>query len=158
MDSYFKVLHAAEEVKCLNIEIPRLITFMRDEEAYVLAKETELASTDPILVHQVWIYRMQHGHFTGHHTAILNQVAALTGFSRGSFFGVRATDQVLPVELPTMPVPMQPLSDNMEVEDETIDEEDLAAEQAGEDHEEHMVGAFYPVLGMSDDGGTLVSI
>ena len=125
----------------------------------MLAKETELASTDPILVHQVWIYCMQCGCFTGHHTAILNQVAALTGFSRGSFFGVRATDQVLPVELPTMPVPMQPLSDNMEAEDETIDEEeDLAAEQAGEDHEEHMVGAFYTVLGMSDDGGTLVSI
>ena len=54
---------------------------------------------------------------------------------------------------------MQPLSDNMEVEDEMIEEEeDLAAEQAGEDYEEHMVGAFYTVLGMSDDGGTLVSI
>ena len=90
----------------------------------MLAKETELASTDPILVHQVWIYRMQHGHFTGHHTAILNQVAALTGFSRGSFFGVRVTDKVLPVELPTTPVPMQPLSDNMEADDEMIDEEE----------------------------------
>ena len=88
---------------------------------YVVAKETELASTDPILMHQFRIYCMQHGHFTRHHTAILNQVAALTGFSGGSFFGVQATDQVLPVELPTMPVPMQPLSDNMEVEDETIE-------------------------------------
>ena len=58
MDSYFKVLHAAEEVECLNIKIPHLITFMQDEEAYVLVKETELASTDPILTHQVWIYNI----------------------------------------------------------------------------------------------------
>ena len=34
------------------------------------------------------------------------------------------TDKVLPVELPTTPVPMQPLSDNMEADDEMIDEEE----------------------------------
>jgi hypothetical protein len=163
MDSYFKVLRAAEEVERLNVEIPRLTTFMRDEEAYLLAKETELSSTDPVLAHQVQIYRKQRGRFIGHHTAILNQLAALPGFTGGSFFGVRATDQTLPgpVELPPMtpdPGPMQ-VSDNTEVENEMIDEEDdLTAEQAGEDQDEHLVGAFYTVLKMSDDGGTLISL
>lgn len=158
MDSYFKVLRAAEEIERLNVEIPRLTTFMRDEEAYLLAKEIELASTDPVLAHQVQIYRMQRGRFIGHHTTILNQLAALPGFTGGSFFGVRATDQTLSVELlPTTLDPMQPLSDNVEVEDEMIDEEDdLAAEQAGEDQDEHLVGAFYTVLEMSNDGGTLI--
>ena len=82
-------------------------------------------------------------------------MAALPGFTGGSFFGVRATDQTLSVELlPTTLDPMQPLSDNVEVEDEMIDEEDdLAAEQAGEDQDEHLVGAFYTVLEMSNDGG-----
>jgi hypothetical protein len=151
MDGYFKVLRAAEEMERLNVEIPRLTTFMRDEETYVLAKETALAATDPVLGHQVKIYRMQRGRFTEHHTAILNQLAALPGFSGGSFFGIRATA----VELPTTPVPTtQPLSDILEVEDEMIEEEDgLAAEQAGEDHDEHLVGAFYSVLEISDDGG-----
>ena len=88
MDSYFKVLRAAEEVERLNVKIHRLTTFMRDEEAYLLAKEIELASTDPVLAHQVQIYRMQRGRFIGHHTTILNQLAALPGFTRGSFFGV----------------------------------------------------------------------
>ena len=161
MDGYFKVLRAAEEMERLNVEIPRLTTFMRDEEAYVVAKETELAATDPVLAHQVKIYRMQRGRFIGHHTAILNQLAALPGFSRGSFFGIRAMDpsQILPVELPTTPVPtMQPLPDILEVEDEMIEEEDgLAAEQAGEDHDEHLVGAFYTVLEISDDGGFRIS-
>jgi hypothetical protein len=161
MDSYFKVLRAAEEVERLNIEIPRLTTFMRDEQAYLVAKEMELATTDPILAHQVQIYRMQRGRFIGHHTAILNQLAALPGFTGtgGNFFGVRVTDQMLPVELPTTPDLMQPLSDNVEVENEMIDkEDDLAAEQAGEDQDEHLVGAFYTVLEMSNDGGTLISI
>ena len=157
MDSYFKVLCAAEEIERLNVEIPRLTTFMWDE-AYLLAKEIELASTDPVLAHQVQIYRMQRGRFIGHHTTILNQLAALPGFTGGSFFGVQATDQTLSVELlPTTLDPMQPLSDNVEVEDEMIDEEDdLAAEQAGEDQDEHLVGAFYTVLEMSNDGGTLI--
>jgi hypothetical protein len=159
MDGYFKVLRAAEEMERLNVEIPRLTTFMRDEETYVLAKETALAATDPVLAHQVKIYRMQRGRFTGHHTAILNQLAALPGFSGGSFFGIRATDQIFPVELPTTPVPTtQPLPDILEVEDEMIEEEDgLAAEQAGEDHDEHLVGAFYTVLEISDDGGFRIS-
>lgn len=28
MDSYFKVLHAEEEIVCLNVEIPRLATYI----------------------------------------------------------------------------------------------------------------------------------
>ena len=123
----------------------------------MLAKETALAATDPVLGHQVKIYRMQRGRFTEHHTAILNQLAALPGFSGGSFFGIRATDQNFPVELPTVPT-RQPLPDILEVEDEMIEEEDgLAAEQAGEDHDEHLVGAFYSVLEISDDGGFRIS-
>jgi hypothetical protein len=158
MDSYFKVLRAAEEIERLNVEVPRLMTFMRDEEAYLLAKERELASTNPVLAHQVQIYRMQRGRFTPHHTTILNQLAALQGFSGGSFFGVRVTDQIFPAELPTQLASMQPLSDNMEMRNEMIDEEDdLAAEQAGEDHDEHLVGAFYSVFEISNDGGTLMS-
>ena len=158
MDSYFKVLCAAEEVERLNVEIPHLMTFMWDEEAYLIEKETELASTDPILAHQVHIFCTQHGHFTLHHTAILNQLTALPGFNGGSFFGVRKADQI-PDELPTTPVLEQPLLDNRVVEKEMIDEEDdLAAEQAGEDQDKHLVGAFYIVLEMSNDGGTLISI
>lgn len=164
MDSYFKVLRAAEEVHRLNIEIPRLRTFMRDEEAYLLAKETELASSDPVLGHQVRIFRMQRGRFIGHHTAILNQLTALPGFT-GNVFGIRETDETLPIEPPIAPVlntlHMQQPSDTIEgaSENEMIDkEDDLAAEQAGEDQDEHLVGAFYTVLGMSDDGGSLISI
>ena len=164
MDSYFKVLRAAEEIQRLNVEIPRLTTFMRDEEAYLFAKEMELTSTDAVLAHQVRIFRIQRGRFIGHHTAILNQLVALPGFTGGSFFGVRATNETVSVETPTTPMqvpntlPIQPLSDSIEGENGMIDEEDdLAAEQAGEDQDEHLVGAFYTVLEMSDDGGTLIT-
>jgi hypothetical protein len=42
MDDYFKLLRAKEEILRLNIEIPRLATYMRDEEAYLQVKEEEV--------------------------------------------------------------------------------------------------------------------
>jgi hypothetical protein len=35
IDSYFKLLHAEEEMQQLNIEIPRLVTYIRDENNYL---------------------------------------------------------------------------------------------------------------------------
>ena len=84
---------------------------------------------------------------------------ALPGFTGGSFFGDRVTDETIPPTTVPHTVPMQPVSDNMEEENEMIDkEDDLAAEQAGEDNGEHLVGAFYTVLEMSNDGRTLITI
>ncbi|KAJ6600993.1 hypothetical protein DFH09DRAFT_1243004 [Mycena vulgaris] len=42
MDHYFKILRAREEIKRLNIEIPRVITWIRDENLVLRAKEAEL--------------------------------------------------------------------------------------------------------------------
>jgi hypothetical protein len=35
MDGYFKLLRAEEDIIRLNIEIPRFLTFMRDEDDYL---------------------------------------------------------------------------------------------------------------------------
>ncbi|KAJ7156602.1 hypothetical protein C8R43DRAFT_883952 [Mycena crocata] len=42
MDRYFKILRAREEIKRLNVEIPRVITWIRDENRCLRAKEREL--------------------------------------------------------------------------------------------------------------------
>ncbi|KAF8150127.1 hypothetical protein B0H34DRAFT_757442 [Crassisporium funariophilum] len=57
MDQYFKVKHAEEEILHLNVEIPRLATFIRDdEEASLLAQEAEIRFNNPHLAHQVTLY------------------------------------------------------------------------------------------------------
>ena len=53
---------------------------------------------------------------------------------------------------------MRRLSEDMEVEDEIDEEDDLAAEQAGEDQDEHLVDAFCSVLQLSHDGKPLLPI
>jgi hypothetical protein len=53
MDGYFKLLRAKEEIVRLNVEIPRLATYMRDEEAYLQLKEKEVKATNPALAYQI---------------------------------------------------------------------------------------------------------
>ena len=42
MDQYFKMERAREEIARLNIEIPRLTTYICDEEAFLLQHEESL--------------------------------------------------------------------------------------------------------------------
>jgi hypothetical protein len=151
MDNYFKVLRAEEEILRLNVEIPRLGTYIRDEDVYLLSKENELTLTDPGLANQVRLHRMERGRFNMHHTSILQQIANLPGYSGGSLLGTRAPDVSPAVERP--PTPTGP--NHTLMEDEIHDEDELAAEQAGEDQEEEFISSFYHVLQMSTDGTSL---
>jgi len=157
MDSYFKVLRAEEEIVRLNMEIPRLATYIRDEAVYMSSKEKELALSDPALANQVRLHRMQRGRFDEHHNTILLQIVNLCGYSGGPLFGVRAPDITPAVSLersPTPPIEQVP-ANNMAMDMEIDDEDELAAEQAGEDREEDLIGAFVHVLNISADGTSL---
>ncbi|KAJ7819279.1 hypothetical protein B0H14DRAFT_2308180, partial [Mycena olivaceomarginata] len=52
MDSYCKILHAREEIQCLNIEIKCVVTWINNKDRF-LKKEEELKGTDPLLTVQV---------------------------------------------------------------------------------------------------------
>jgi hypothetical protein len=56
----------------LNFDIPRLATYMRNEEAYLHVKEEQVRSTNPALVHQIQLHRMEKSGYIEHHTAVLN--------------------------------------------------------------------------------------
>ncbi|KAJ7151899.1 hypothetical protein C8R43DRAFT_1087929 [Mycena crocata] len=45
MDRYFKILRAREEIKRLNVEIPRVITWIRDEDHFLRRREAEMRET-----------------------------------------------------------------------------------------------------------------
>jgi len=157
MDNYFKVLRAEEEIVRLNVEIPRLATYIRDEAAYILSKEIKLTPTNPALANQIRLHRMQRGRFDKHHNTILQQIVDLPGYSGGPLLGTCAPDVTPAVEqsLTRTPTTEQAPANDMTLDEEIEDEDELAAEQAGEDREEELVGAFFHVLKVSADGASL---
>ena len=151
MDAYFKLLRAQEEIDRLNVEIPRFATFMRDENEYLRTKETELHNTHPTLAFQIHTKRMETGHFNAHHLKTLNQICQLKGFTGGELFGTHITEASLPLVMPPQ-LQLSP-TDKMPVDEEVDREEDLEKEQAGEDQDEAVLGAYYSVLQLSYDEG-----
>jgi hypothetical protein len=89
MDSYFKLLRAKEEILRLNIEILQLATYMRDEEACLQVKEEEVQTTSPAIAHQIWLHHMEKTRYIKHHTAVLNNITSLKGYSSGPLFSTQ---------------------------------------------------------------------
>jgi hypothetical protein len=81
IDKYFKLEHAREEIQRLNIEIPRVITYIRDEEVFLQRKELELKETNPIMAHQVQIHRWERARFNKRHMHRFRRLASLPGFT-----------------------------------------------------------------------------
>ncbi|KAK0489884.1 hypothetical protein EDD18DRAFT_1311113 [Armillaria luteobubalina] len=57
MDTYFKIRRAKEEIKCLNIEIRQVITYMHIEDVHLHQHEAAIADTDAALALQIAAYR-----------------------------------------------------------------------------------------------------
>jgi hypothetical protein len=161
MDSYFKLLQAEEEIVRLKVEIPRLATFMRDENTYLCNKQVEIQASNPSLAHQIGIHRMESTRFIIHHTKVLNKIVALKGYSGGPLLGTRDIKVpvlVRPVSSPVVtpvaaPVPLvsTSLPANINLAHGVEDLEDLEEEEAGDDEEREAMGAYYSVIQMSID-------
>jgi hypothetical protein len=77
MDRYFKILRAKEEIKCLNVEIPCVVTWIRDKDRFLHRmeqglRETEGKSEEEIeadiqMAGQVQLYRQRRGRFDDTH-------------------------------------------------------------------------------------------
>ncbi|KAG2031492.1 hypothetical protein BDR03DRAFT_986359 [Suillus americanus] len=57
MDLHFKMCRAREEIKRLDIEVRRLVTYIWDEENYLRECEDQLNNTSPALAYQIAIHR-----------------------------------------------------------------------------------------------------
>lgn len=158
MDSYFKLLRAEEEITRLNIEIRRLLTFMHDEDVELHSKEKEVALTNPTLAYQIRVQRNNITRFTPQHLKNLHDIQQLPGFNGNLSYGVQKTEPSVSVPVSSHPVSSAPpLTVPVEVlaEDEQIDlEVDLEEEQAGEDEEQAVMGAYCSILEFTYDGGT----
>ncbi|KAI5999676.1 hypothetical protein EDD15DRAFT_2160411 [Pisolithus albus] len=81
MDQYFKVCRAEEEIKRLNVEIRRIITYLRDEDRYMEACIAQLQVSHPTLAYQVQVHYNVRARFTNHHLRLLTEIAHLRGFT-----------------------------------------------------------------------------
>jgi hypothetical protein len=90
MDRYFKILRAREEIKRLNVEIPRVVTWICDEYKVLRRKEQELeveagkmeeqVEADRGLALQRHRYRERHGRFDDDHMRRFWELAKEPGF------------------------------------------------------------------------------
>lgn len=155
MDQSFKLCHAKEEIKQLNIEIQQLTTYMHDKNAYLRLKESSVVMSNPPLAHQIAIHCLERGCFNVHHTNILHKIYLLKGFTGTRELGT-CLEETIPAiheEPPSLPMaadgPPPPVHNVMLGFD---GEEELEDEQAGEDEDIIVLGAYYSVLDMSSDG------
>ncbi|KAF7305017.1 hypothetical protein MKEN_01216700 [Mycena kentingensis (nom. inval.)] len=82
MDAHYKLLRAVEERLRLNVEIQRLVTYMRDEERFLVYKERELEAKGLLArAVQVRKLRMVQGRFSAVHMQRLQKLSKLPGFT-----------------------------------------------------------------------------
>jgi hypothetical protein len=161
MDLHFKICRAKEEIQRLNIEIPRVATYIRDENRYLRACEDQIRIFNPQLAHHIYLHRMERGRFDAHHMHCLTKISRLKGFSgsiapgqsidtsagaSASVPNIKASD-AMPVDEPPHP----PLVIGGQTTPEEDTEEDLEEEEAVEDSVEQISGALYDILRVSDD-------
>ncbi|KAF7346639.1 hypothetical protein MSAN_01801400 [Mycena sanguinolenta] len=80
MDLHFKIKRAKEEIQRLNVEIRRLYTYMRDEDAFLAHHARRLRDGhQPQLAHQVELYRQQHTRFSDEHRRRLEKLGKEAG-------------------------------------------------------------------------------
>lgn len=104
MDMYFKTQRAKEEIRRLNIEIRRVITYIRDEDIFLRAQESAVRLTDPLLAHQIHLYQNERGRFNEAHMQCFRATAKLHGFSGSLHPGTAITAGSAPPPQ-TTPVP-----------------------------------------------------
>ncbi|KAG2751580.1 hypothetical protein P692DRAFT_201688132, partial [Suillus brevipes Sb2] len=80
MDLHFKMCRAREEIERLNVEVRRLVTYIRDEERYLQECEDQLKDTNAALANQIAIHRNTRGRFNARHLKRLYDISKLPGF------------------------------------------------------------------------------
>ncbi|KAG6826205.1 hypothetical protein H0H92_000724 [Tricholoma furcatifolium] len=95
LDQFFKMERAREEIHRLNIEIKRMITHMRDEEAFLAAKVRDIARTDEALAHQVNLHFEERTRFYDLHRRRFKQLATNPHFSGSIVPGVPVDKSLL---------------------------------------------------------------
>lgn len=108
-DQFFKMERAREEIRRLNIEIRRVITYIHDELIVLERQENAVKDKDLRLAHQIHLYKMECARASSLHMDRFQKLAAHPGFTGDlspgcSIQGI--TQQLLVMQMtPRHPVP-----------------------------------------------------
>ncbi|KAJ6469111.1 hypothetical protein DFH09DRAFT_1254063 [Mycena vulgaris] len=84
MDRYFRIERAREEIKRLNVEIPRVVTWIHDENTNLRDpgdKSQEEVEAGIQMAVQIGLYRAQRGRFDAGHMRRFRKLALTPGFT-----------------------------------------------------------------------------
>ncbi|KAJ7021912.1 hypothetical protein C8F04DRAFT_972130 [Mycena alexandri] len=81
LDQYFRIERAREEITRCNVEIRRLVTYIRDERAILVSVETNLQGSNPGLAWCVRRHRLQREQYNEVHMKRLSTFAKKAGAS-----------------------------------------------------------------------------
>ncbi|KAF8179785.1 hypothetical protein K438DRAFT_1977146 [Mycena galopus ATCC 62051] len=142
MDQHYKMLRADEEIRRLNLEIPRLVTYIADERDFLVYHETHLREEgNEVLAHQVRRQRMDCERFDAVHMDQLIRLSKEAGFTASlscgvsvsqerripSTVGATSRDVSMPAVVPDRASPPPPTED-----DDDGDDDGAAAAEAFE--------------------------
>ena len=131
-DSYFKMERTKEEITRLNVEIRRVITYMRDEERFLRRRENEIKGDDPSLAHHINLIQMERGRFTDIHMARFIKLARNPGFNGTINPGIsvdqslhEGEEERMDVDEVVEPSILGGIEDDEDEQDDEQDDEDL---------------------------------
>jgi hypothetical protein len=124
MDLHFKILQAHEEIKHLNVEIPQFITYMHDEDTFLLREEAQVHEYDSNLAHQIGLRHVTQARFNTIHMSRFRKIASMPGFTAilEPCASISIAAEVAQQDQPAGDAPALPLS----VEDREYEEEEDA--------------------------------
>jgi hypothetical protein len=162
MDLSFKMCWAWEEISRLDVEVHRLVTYIRDEDSYLRACEDQLKITSPALTHQIAIYWNTRGRFNARHLKCLRDISELPGFSGTLVPGLSAhtglgesasvPDARIPTNMPTNHIPLHKPSSHVASDtQEDLEEEEEEEEEKEEEVAEEASRSLQDILLITDD-------
>lgn len=162
MDTHFKMCRALEELDRLNVEVPRLATYIRDEDTYLRSCEDQLRLSNPPLALQIALHREERGRYNAHHNRRLLDLAKLPGFTGFIIPGESITKEVgesastpstrNPIPSPTAVSVDERMSvdEGLHDTDEALEEEELA-ERSSEEASNILADLFSSVLRLNEN-------
>ncbi|KAI5984422.1 hypothetical protein EDD15DRAFT_2375241 [Pisolithus albus] len=160
MDHYFKVCRAEEEIERLNVEVRRIVTYLRDEDRYMKACIAQLQIDHPPLAYQAQHYYNVRARFTSHHLRLLAEISGLHGFTGiilpgkstktnpGDSAGEPATVIPSAVSITTVPTLLLAASDS---DDDNSDLDEFDADE-DEDGDDGSTLTLQEIIRISSDG------
>ncbi|KAJ3739200.1 hypothetical protein DFH05DRAFT_1530474 [Lentinula detonsa] len=147
MSELFKLIRAEEEINRLNMEIKRLITYMKEEEEYVSLVATSVQETNPSLAYQIRRYRDERRRYNVTHRRRLDSIRKLPGFTptNARYFhaGVGLRRQSV----------HNHIEEGMVAEDNEDHEDDQEDDSDGDDQESELDDRAEAALAVANDNG-----